>query len=437
VEDVIAFITGRDPQSEVSGGHSSYARAHARAAARAGYIPHIFCAGRVSDVRETDFGIIHRIASPLRPFRQLMVMGHARIIAAEVTRFFMATTGTHLIHSFGAWGYAGVIAAERLRSNGRRAVAVLNSYTTYHDELHAKIKSLAPSHGSVARIRYNAEHLWARWLVERCEREAYLQSRLVIVNYESVTRLIRARHGPGVRIVKLPYTCESAFLREPPSLQGGGRLYEAPASVVAADNSLSIVTVARHEPNKGIHILLAALAELRRAGIKFTACMVGAGPLLESHRRLADKLQLKDVVTMVGAVADVSPYLLSANVFVLPSLAEGSGSLALIEAMQAGLPIVASGVDGILEDLTDGENALLVRPGSFLELSSAIGRLAIESSLGRRLGTAARQRFVERFSAEAFSRSLGDLYSTLRREAVDDITAISGGATGLAQQSRT
>jgi glycosyltransferase involved in cell wall biosynthesis len=101
------------------------------------------------------------------------------------------------------------------------------------------------------------------------------------------------------------------------------------------------------------------------------------------------------------------------------------------------LPIVASGVDGIVEDLSDGENALLVRPGSFLELSSAIGRLAIESSLGRRLGTAARQRFVERFSAEAFSRSLGDLYSTLRREAVDDITAISGGATGLAQQSRT
>jgi glycosyltransferase involved in cell wall biosynthesis len=437
VEDVIAFITGRDPQSEVSGGHSSYARAHARAAARAGYIPHIFCAGRVSDIRETDFGIIHRMASPLRPFRQLMVRGHARIIAAEVNRFFMATTGPHLIHSFGAWGYAGVIAADRLRSKGRRAVALLNSYTTYHDECHAKIKSLAASHGSVSRIRYNAEHLWTRWFVERYEREAYLRSRLVIVNYESVTRLIRARHGPAVRIEKLAYTSESAFLREPPSLKADGRVCEESFGVDAADDTLSIATVARHEPNKGIHVLLAALAELRRAGIQFTACIVGGGPLLECHRRLADKLHLNDLVTMVGAVADVFPYLLRANIFVLPSLGEGSGSLALIEAMQTGLPIVASGVDGILEDLTDCETALLVRPGSTLELSSAIGRLAIEPSLRRRLGTAARQRFVERFSAEAFSQSLADLYSTLRREAIDGITEISGGSPGLAQQSRT
>jgi glycosyltransferase involved in cell wall biosynthesis len=413
VADVIAFITGRDPLSEVSGGHSSYARTHARAAVRAGYEPHIFCVAPHTEVREADFGVIHRIASPLRPFRQLMVMGHGRIIAAEVARFFMATKGPHLIHSFGAWGYAGVVAADRLRLNRRHVVTVLGSYTTYRDEFRAKIGSLGASHGLRAGLRYKAEYFWARWFVERFERQAYLRSNVVTVNYESVTRLIRARHGQSVKILKLPYTSESAFADPLPSSPGP----RVPKGFPCADEgTLSIVTIARQEPNKGVHILLAALAELRQTGIKFTACIVGGGPLLEAHRRLVDKLGLNEVVTMVGAVPDVAPYLRRADVYVLPSLGEGSGSLALIEAMQMGLAIVASGVDGIVEDLQDGENALLVRPGSSQDLSAAMCKLAVDPSLRGRLGRAARRRFAKEFSAEAFSQALGDLYSRLSRE---------------------
>ena len=411
---IIAFIAGRDPLSELSGGHSSYVRAHARAAAYAGYAPHIFCVAPHSEVTETGFGVIHRIASTVRPFRQLTVMRHARSIAAEVERFLRDRPRPDLIHSFGAWGYAGILAANRLRLQGRCCVTVLGSYTTYTDEFRSKVDSLSSSHGLLTGLRYNSELLWARLLVEGFEKQAYLKSDVVTVNYESVTRLIRARYGQSVNIVKLPYTSESAFLAEIFAGQSSPPIPQEPPS--GGDDTLSIVTIARQEPNKGIHILLAAFEELRRAGIKFSACIIGGGPLLASHRRLARRLRLNDVVTMVGAVPDVSPYLQRANVYVLPSLGEGSGSLALIEAIQSGLAVVATGVDGIVEDVTDGENALLVNPGSPQELCVAISKLGMDPSLRLRLGTAARQRFVDKFSAEAFSKSLGKLYSSLSQE---------------------
>ena len=86
---------------------------------------------------------------------------------------------------------------------------------------------------------------------------------------------------------------------------------------------------------EGIDILLHALAQLRRRGARFHACLVGGGSLLALHRRLVARLRLDDVATVVGPVPDSYPYLAGADVFVLPSLEEGGGSLSLLEALQA------------------------------------------------------------------------------------------------------
>ncbi|HEY6333200.1 MAG TPA: glycosyltransferase family 4 protein [Blastocatellia bacterium] len=408
MDNVVAFISGRDPAAEISGGHSSYVRAHARGALRAGYTPHIFCAAPQGDIVETEYGVIHRIASPVRPVRQLMVMAYAQVLATEVERFLTVRPGAGLIHSFGVWGYVGVQAAAGLHSKGRRARTILSSYTTYTDEFRGKIEGLAASYGTLARLRYRIEDLWARWMVERFERDAYLRSNVVAVNYESVTKLIRTRYGASVNIVKVPYTCESAFLDD-----NDAGLSDPVVKSRRRPGAISLVSIARSEPNKGTPVLLAALAAVRQTGAEFSACIVGDGRLLESHRRLADKQGLTSAVTMTGAVPDVIPYLREADVFVLPSLSEGSGSLALIEAMQMGLPIVASAVDGIVEDLEDGRNALLVSPGDVSELSGAISKLAADPVLRSKLGHSARARFLERFSAEAFSKALGQLYSGL------------------------
>jgi glycosyltransferase involved in cell wall biosynthesis len=103
----------------------------------------------------------------------------------------------------------------------------------------------------------------------------------------------------------------------------------------------------------------------------------------------------------------------NADIFVLPSLEEGSGSVSMLEAMQAGLAIVASNIDGIPEDVTGGDSALLVEPGNVDQLSQAIESLLNDAELRRRLQRRAREIFVKRFSAESFTNALAVLYAEL------------------------
>jgi glycosyltransferase involved in cell wall biosynthesis len=112
-------------------------------------------------------------------------------------------------------------------------------------------------------------------------------------------------------------------------------------------------------------------------------------------------------------VPDPYPYLERADVFVLPSRSEQSGSLALLEALQAGCAVVASRVDGIPEDVANGGSALLVEPGDAGALAGALARLLGDPDLRRRLAAGARRRFEERFSASAFAAALGKVYADL------------------------
>jgi glycosyltransferase involved in cell wall biosynthesis len=98
---------------------------------------------------------------------------------------------------------------------------------------------------------------------------------------------------------------------------------------------------------------------------------------------------------------------------VLASTEEGSGSAALLEAIQAGTAIVATGVDGIPEDLSHELDALLVAPGSRDELRDALRRVLEDVALRRRLGTAARALYERPFAPGVVARSLGTFYETL------------------------
>src|SRR6516162_5247356 len=159
--------------------------------------------------------------------------------------------------------------------------------------------------------------------------------------------------------------------------------------------------VSRHDARKGVDVLLRALAHLKHAGVPFRSCLVGGGgPLLTQHRQLAEQLGLGGVAAIVGPVSDSYSYLEQADIFVLPSLEEGSGSLSLLEALQAGVASVASNIDGIPEDVVDGETALLVPPGKPVELAEAIERLIGNPTLRKEIAKRGRRTFEMRFSAE-------------------------------------
>ncbi len=407
----LVFIAGKDPLRAI-GGHQTYVRAHAQAAVAAGYTPHVFCVGAAAGRGETEragFGVVHRVATPLPLVRHPAMVAHSPFLAAAVRRFLAANPGGHLIHSFGPWAYTGTGLAGALRRRGIAATAVANAYTTLAHDWRAKLAGLGQAHGAGRHLLYAAEYLWIRAVAARCERRGYEGSRLVLVNYESVRRLIAAACRRPVEIRRLPYAASAAFHDQPANLP------PMPAAVAALRPAAAplIVSVARHDPRKGLDRLLHCLAGLRAAGMPFRACLVGPGTLLDAHRRLAARLDLGATTAIPGRVPDPLPFLRHADLFVLPSLEEGSGSVALLEALQAGCAVIASACDGIPEDLADGESALLVPPGEERALQAALARALGDAPLRRRLAAGARAVFTARFSRGAFVSALAATYAEL------------------------
>jgi glycosyltransferase involved in cell wall biosynthesis len=417
VGPVVALVAGKDPLAELGGGHSSYVRAHARAALAAGYAPHLFAVGWERDEVETGFGMLHRQRSllplPRRPnlgSPQYLIQSplHVPQLARALESFFAERPGPHLAHGFGVWASAAVAARARLARRGVALRVIASAYSTNAHEAAGRLRGLAGA-GRRERLLEAARGLWKRCAVDVHERRAVREADLVLVNYASVERLLRERHGALAPCLRLPYTCESAFQPE----RAADAAEPEPLRRLAPAGAPLVVALARHDPRKGLDVLLRALAGLRSAGTPLRAALVGGGARLEAHRGLAEELGLADSIAIPGFVPDPEPWLRHADVFALPSLEEGSGSLALLEALRLGVAVVASRCDGIPEDVSHGESALLVEPGSAEALARALARLAADPRERARLAGAGRRAFEARFSARAFAAALAERYAAL------------------------
>jgi glycosyltransferase involved in cell wall biosynthesis len=222
--------------------------------------------------------------------------------------------------------------------------------------------------------------------------------------------MVTEQYGAAAPLCKIPYASEAAFVHAdgepaPPLPLAAAGLEPAGAPLIAA--------VSRHDPRKGVDVLLRALAVLRDEGVPFRACLIGPGPLLGAHRALAARLALGRSTAVPGLVPDPHPFLRHADVFVLPSLQEASGSLALLEALQAGVAVVASNLDGVPEDVTDGDGALLVPPGDAHALAAALRRLLSDAELRGRLARRGHEIYRERFTAATLVEALRTTYAEL------------------------
>ncbi|MFN8019720.1 MAG: glycosyltransferase family 4 protein [Acidimicrobiales bacterium] len=404
---LLVLVAGKDPLDEPGGGHSSYVVAHALAASAAGWYPVVLAVGPSDRTREEPYGTIHRVRTPYRPIRQLMVPGHRRVLARALVE--LAGDRPVLAHAFGAWGAGAVDGVAQLRASGRLApaVAAISSYTTYREE-HASLVRGAGDEPLLEQARYRAQALWASTVVDRAERDAYRRADRVWANYEAIRALVHRCHGDDVRVDLVPYGPESAFAPIPPPSP------EPPEVAALAPAEGPLVTcVARHHSRKGVDVLIDALALLRERDVAFRAALVGGGPLLDAHRRRVEHLGLAGQVAVPGLVADTAPWVQAADVYVQPSREEQSGALALLEAQRLGIAVVASAVDGIPEDVTDGETGLLVPPGDAGALAEALVALLAGPERRGRLAEAGRARFEERFAAAPFAAGLAAAYADL------------------------
>lgn len=233
-------------------------------------------------------------------------------------------------------------------------------------------------------------------------------------------------------IIPLMERCalRSADLVTSPSIFGAGSLrergyltQEARVEVVhygtpplprvqACDAAVELVCVARLDHHKGIDILLRALSSLTKLKPKLD--LVGTGPEERELRRIATELNLNDRVRFRGHLdrPSVAAILACAIALVLPSRSDNL-PLAILEAMQAGLPIVATRVGGIPEEVRHEEEGLLVPPEDPVALAEALTRIICDSELRRRLGAAARARAAT-FTWERTAEQYENLYESLR-----------------------
>jgi glycosyltransferase involved in cell wall biosynthesis len=216
----------------------------------------------------------------------------------------------------------------------------------------------------------------------RLRRERVAPERIILI-----PNGVRVPRGPGDAVA-------AARMRRELGIAPGCALIGSVGRVVAA---------------KGYENMLAALPGLLRKHPGLRWLVVGDGDERERLQRLAAERGLGEVVVWAGMRDDVPDLLQAMDLWVMSSLREGL-PVALLEAMAAGLPIVATSVGGIPDAVTDGREARLVPPGDARALGDAIAACLDDPDLAARLGRRAQQRVREQYSIESVARRIETVY---------------------------
>ncbi len=172
-----------------------------------------------------------------------------------------------------------------------------------------------------------------------------------------------------------------------------------------------VVVVANLRPEKGHDVLIDAAVDVLRRFPDARFEIVGGGPDLAPLLARAEARRVLHAFTFLGQRDDVAARLAAADIFVLPSRSEAFPN-AVLEAMAAGLPIVASRVGGLCELIDEGTTGLLVPPGDPQPLADRMCRLIADPPHAARMGSAARTAVHARYSFERMVESFESIYLT-------------------------
>ncbi|HZQ87779.1 MAG TPA: glycosyltransferase family 4 protein [Acidimicrobiales bacterium] len=274
---------------------------------------------------------------------------------------------------------------------------------------------------------------------------AALRGRADVVHVNDQRGMVLA--GPAARLARIPIVWHVHGVRPPRALNWLGRglatrtvaLTEADATLLSAPRRKHrpdvvanapaetffaierspavppvLLTVGRLSPVKGIDVLMHTVARLRDAGRDVTAVVAGGeqagyAGYAADLRRLRDSLGLAQTVTLSGHLDDTSGELARASLYVQPARWEGV-PLAVLEAMAAGVPVVATDVGGIRDVIAPDVNGLLVPPDDPVAMAEAIAALLDDVDRAARLGAAGRRLTRERYTREGRELQMVGIY---------------------------
>jgi glycosyltransferase involved in cell wall biosynthesis len=232
------------------------------------------------------------------------------------------------------------------------------------------------------------------------QRHAYRCAHAIVANSSAGRTVLEHEGVPGERIKIIAN-----------GVIANGITVERLARVPGVRPVRTILTVANLRREKAHEVLLRAAAILAPARPDLRFLIAGDGPRAAELRALADTLGLADRVEFLGHVEDVPALAGRADAFVLPSRSEAFPNAAM-EAMAAGLPVVASAVGGLLDLIDHGRTGLLVPVDDAGALAAAIDQLAADPARAAQLGATAREDVIDRYSFDRMVRSFEGLYLT-------------------------
>lgn len=173
-----------------------------------------------------------------------------------------------------------------------------------------------------------------------------------------------------------------------------------------------IISIGRLEKVKDHKTLLSALHILDKKGLDFSCLLVGDGSLKKELVEFSHGLGLAERISFLGLRQDIPELLSVSDIFVLSSLFEGLPR-AIMEAMAASLPVVATDVGGISELVEDGVTGILVPPGDCEAMASGIKNLLQDSDLRERMGASGLKKIKEEFSFEEMVHQMEKIYTQI------------------------
>jgi glycosyltransferase-like protein len=272
----------------------------------------------------------------------------------------------------------------------------------------------------VVRTVHHVDDFTTPALIE-CQQRAILDADRLLVVSEHWRKLLAEGYGVDAAVVRNGVDPDRFGRGEP----GERERFRARAGADPDNDpgTFLILTVGGIEPRKGSVTLLEAMAELvaasRGAGPRPVLAVVG-GHTFFDYRAYRDNalarvselglVEGRDIL-LLGTVseADLGAWYRAADAFAFPSVKEGFG-LVVLEALSAGLPVVASDIPVFAEYLEDDESALLVPPGDPTALAASLGRLASDPLLRRRLAAGGRP-LVDRFTWAKSASAHRDVYT--------------------------
>jgi glycosyltransferase involved in cell wall biosynthesis len=309
-------------------------------------------------------------------------------------------------YSAGIWGIAGVRLKKRLSHGNLPVKTLIGYFTTHRHEYRGHIiGSPAADYGYVEATKIRLAYLFARIVYSPVERRMLTRADRVVVHYDS-TRDILLAEFPGLqpeKVVKVPYYID--LYERDSDIDAAGHL-------VSGDGVPTVTVLCRQDPRKGINVFLKAIRIVRNSGLSFRCIIAGSGVFLRQNKRLAERLGLNDLVTFPGFVDSVDKLLDHTDIYVLPSVEEGSGAISLLEAMKKGTAILTTLCDGIPEDFLNNVTGILVPAGDHYEMARALERLLTDGELRKRLAVNVREDYRKRFTFARMKNGLQQLLNS-------------------------